>query len=334
MSGAELGARRSAHVLVFVWLLTIFGCQQPSVDAAAGSESGVTPRASASVEVFVLGIAQDGGLPHLGCRRACCREARASGRVEYPVSLGVVDRRNDQVLLVEATPKIEEQIGLLDEWSGLDRTGRAPVDAVVLTHAHIGHYLGLALFGREVLGARDLPVHCSTRFAEFLRSGGPWSQLVELGQIDITSFEPGESFEPWGGLSVRSIPVPHRDEFSDTMAFVIEGPIRSLLFVPDIDAWEKSPGLLDRLLDGVDIALVDGTFYDGSELPHRDPSEVPHPLMLRTMDLLQERVAERPGSVQFLHLNHTNQVLHDEELRAEVRARGFDVVQAGDRFIL
>jgi pyrroloquinoline quinone biosynthesis protein B len=309
-----------------LWLLSL--CLL--VAACAGSE---LPLAPADVELFVLGVAQDGGLPHLGCERACCEDARSTGRVEYPASLGIVDRRGGvpKLLLVEATPRIEEQTALLHRLSGVHGRGRSPVDAVMVTHAHIGHDLGLALFGREVVGANNLPVWCSPRFAEYLRGHGPWKQLVALKQLDVHAFVVGESFEPWPGVSVRAIAVPHRDEFSDTMAYVITGPSRSALFVPDVDAWERAPGLLEQLLEGVEVAYLDGTFYDGSELPERNLSEIRHPLILRTMDMLADVAREHPGRIRFLHLNHTNPALHDESIRASITARGFAVAVMGER---
>lgn len=304
--------------------------------AACHAPSEPGSRGAADVELFVLGVAQDGGLPHLGCEKPCCVEARRTGRVEYPACLGLVDRRGaaPKLLMVEATPRVEEQAALLHRLAGVTGRGRAPVDAVMVTHAHIGHYLGLALFGREVVGARDLPVWCSPRFAGYLRGHGPWKQLVELGQIDVRAFEVGAPFAPWDGVSVQALQVPHRDEFSDTMAYRITGPNRTALFVPDVDAWAKVPGLLDRLLDGVDVAYLDATFYDGSELPGRALDEIPHPLMTRTMDLLQEQARAAPGRLRFLHLNHTNPALHDRALRAEIEARGFAVAVTGERVAL
>lgn len=289
------------------------------------------PATRADVELFVLGIAQDGGLPQLGCEKACCVAARASGHVEFPVSLGVVDHRSDKLLLVEATPRVAEQVALLHELAGMHGRGRQPVDAVLVTHAHLGHYLGLAWFGREACDSKELPLFCSPRFATFLRENGPWRQLVALHEIAPREFAIGEPFAPWPGVQVRAMAVPHREEFSDTMAFVVSGPHRSVLFVPDVDAWEKSPGLLARLLDGVDVAYLDGTFLDGSELPERNLAEIPHPLMTRTMELLGERARTRPGTLRFLHLNHTNPALRDVEVRARIAAAGFAVAVTGER---
>jgi pyrroloquinoline quinone biosynthesis protein B len=302
--------------------------------ACQGPPPAVPPASPPAVELFVLGIAQDGGLPHFGCERPCCATARQTGRSLSPASLGVVDRRNGKLLLVEATPAVERQVARLHELAGVPGRGRQPVDALLVTHAHIGHYLGLAFFGREVAATRQLPVHCTPRFAAFLRTHAPWRQLVELGQIAPVAAEPGSWFEPWPGFAVRAIAVPHRDEFSDTVAYVLRGPQRQVLFVPDVDAWEHAPGLLERLLDGVDVAYLDGTFFDGSELPERNLAEIRHPLMTRTMELLGDVARRRPGALRFLHLNHTNPALHDPAVRQRIERAGFAIASEGERVTL
>jgi pyrroloquinoline quinone biosynthesis protein B len=243
----------------------------------------------------------------------------------------VHDRATGRLLLIEATPAIDPQVALLHELTGTAGRGRRPVDAILLTHAHIGHYLGLAQLGREVAGAASLPVWVSRRFASFLRAHGPWRQLVEQRQIELHELEPGRPFTPIPGLTVVATRVPHRDEFSDTMAFTLCGEQRRVLFLPDIDRWERTGGLLERLLHRVDVAYLDGTFFDGRELPDRDLAEIPHPLMVDTMARLEERARAAPGSIRFLHLNHTNPALRDAELRKQIEARGFRVAERGER---
>lgn len=297
--------------------------------AACAHVAPVAP--AAGIELFVLGIAQDGGVPHFGCNRPCCAAARARGEVLHPACLGLVHRPGGELLLVEATPRVEEQVAMLHRLAGTADRGRRPVDAVLLTHAHIGHYLGLAQFGREVAATAALPTWCSPRMAAFLRGNGPWRQLVELRQLELREVADGGTCSPLPGLTVRAHAVPHRDEYSDTLAFVLQGPRRRVLFVPDVDAWERAPGLLERLLDGVDVAYVDGTFFDGSELPERQLAEIRHPLMTDTMARLQAFAAARPGAVRFLHCNHTNPVLRDPALRARLAAAGFAVAVEGER---
>ena len=299
--------------------------------AAPSRSLGLEP---ATVELFVLGIAQDGGVPHFGCSRECCEGARREGRALSPACLGVVERASGRLLLVEATPAVESQTVMLHHLAGVEGRGRRPVDAVLLTHAHIGHYLGLAHFGREVASTDRMPTHASPRMAAFLRGHAPWKQLVELSQLEVVEHAPRTPFSPIPGLTVTAIPVPHRDEFSDTMAYVLRGPNKAALFVPDVDRWEGNEALLDELLHGVDVAYVDGTFYDGRELPERNLAEIRHPLMTDTMSRLAERAKARPGSVRFLHLNHTNPALRDDSLRRAIEASGFAIASEGERVAL
>lgn len=318
---------RGARFLAAFWLGLL------ALTAVSCVGSGAVERAQdLGPQLFVLGTAQDGGLPHLGCERPCCEDARRNGRVLYPACLGVADQ--GRLLLLEATPKVEEQVALLHRKCGVQGRGRRPVDAVLLTHAHMGHYLGLAHFGREAAATQGLPVHVSARMAAFLRGHGPWRQLVELGQIVLQEHAPAAAFEVWPGLLVTAIPVPHRDEYSDTMAYVVQGPRRRVLFVPDVDAWEREPGLLERLVASCDTAYVDGTFYDGSELPERNLAEIRHPLMTDTMARLAEHARVHPGKVRFLHLNHSNPALHDPEIQRRIEARGFAVAQQGEAVAL
>lgn len=294
-------------------------------------------RAAASrVSVFVLGTAQDGGVPHVGCVRVCCKTARKHGLQRHPACLGVVDRAANQTLLIEASPAIDAQISLLQEASGLEGQGRNPVDAVLLTHAHIGHYAGLLQLGREVAATSRLPVWVSARMADFLRANGPWKQLVELEQIELRVFTPGMPFRPLPGLDVEAIPVPHRDEYSDTMAFRLRGENRALLFVPDINRWSassktQSRDLLAELLEGVDVAYLDGTFWDGSEVPGRNLREIPHPTMKETMQRLASRARAQPGALRFIHLNHSNPAWRDPLVEAQVDRQGFALARRGER---
>ncbi len=296
--------------------------------AACATSRGSEP---SRFELVVLGTAQDGGRPHLGCEAECCASARAAGHVDYPACLGIHDRESGALVLIEATPAIEPQIAALHRELGITGRGRRPVDAVLVTHAHVGHYLGLAHFGREVASTTALPVFVTPRCAAYLRANGPWSQLADLKQIELREIAIGAAFEPMPGVSVEAIPVPHRDEFSDTVAFRVRGPRRCVLFVPDVDGWDRHPELLARLFDGVDVAYLDGTFYDGRELPGRNLREIPHPFVTDSMERLSARASADPGCIRFIHLNHSNPLWLDARLVRELEARGFAVAKAGER---
>lgn len=133
-------------------------------------------------EAIVLGIAQDGGVPHAGCRQKICVEARRDpGKRRLVASLGLLDPAADRRFLIDATPDFASQ---------MERLGGLP-DGILLTHAHIGHYLGLAQLGREVLGARQVPVYATPSMAKFLRENGPWKRLIALENIAVREIEIG-----------------------------------------------------------------------------------------------------------------------------------------------
>ena len=303
----------------------------------SGPDSSEPEGALAGVELMVLGRGQDGGLPQLGCRKDCCLNARAEGRYELPSALGLVDHDLRSLYLVEATPAIEQQVSLL-QTALEDRAPDAPmIDGLLLTHAHIGHYLGLAQLGREVAATNRLPLHVSPQVAGFLRDNQPWAQLVELNQVQLELFEPGQVFTLTSRVQIEPIPVPHRDEFFDTMAFKFRGPRSSVLFLPDIDRWDDPSlpqGFLEELLSDVDLAYLDGTFYDGRELPGRDLSVIPHPLVTASMQRLAHVARKRPGRIRFIHLNHTNPLLHDPQLVNQLESAGFGLPRMGDRVSL
>ena len=282
------------------------------------------------VELVVLGNVQDGGSPHIGCVRPCCRNLFLRPRTERRVvSLGVMHWGQGSSVMFEATPDLPSQWAYLQENS----SGKQP-SVIFLTHAHMGHYSGLMHLGREALGARGVRVAAMPRMAEFLKTNGPWSQLVDLGNIELIPLEddvPQLALE--GTVVVTPLLVPHRDEFSETVGYRIVGPNRSALFVPDIDKWTTWHRSLTEELARVDFALVDATFFDAAEVNHRDMSEIPHPFVVETMEALDGLTVTEKAKVHFIHMNHTNPLLDPESAASQtVEKRGFHVAREGMTF--
>lgn len=283
--------------------------------------------------IHVLGTIQDGGSPHIGCDRICCRNLFLRPATDRQVvSLGLIDADNGKSFLFEATPDLPAQWHHLQKLSG----GKMKwPDGIFLTHAHMGHYSGLMHLGREALGSQEVPVYAMPRMMQFLQENGPWSQLVELKNITLMPLEDEQKVQASDALGIIPIEVPHRDEFSETVGYRIVGPNRSVLFIPDINKWDQWDRLLEDELREVDRAYLDATFYDVDEVGYRDMAEIPHPFMIETMDLLQELPQKERSKVHFIHMNHTNPCL-DETSAAyrEVRERGFNIARLGDSFSL
>jgi pyrroloquinoline quinone biosynthesis protein B len=251
--------------------------------------------------------------------------------------LALIVPRAGEAYLIDATPDLRDQLAMIQDSARAPRgaVDRDPLDGVLLTHAHIGHYSGLVFFGFEAIHTRELPVFCTPRMAAFLRSNGPWSQLVALGNIVLREVHDGAPFVLGREVEVTPVAVAHRDELSDTVGFLLRGPRARVLYVPDTDGWEAWPRPVREVLSGVDVAILDGTFYSAGEVPGRDPSSIPHPLIPATMDLLEPLVREGRLRVYLTHLNHTNPALDpDSSERARIESRGFRVLEEGQQFEL
>jgi len=279
-----------------------------------------------SVEVLLLGAAQDAGRPQSGCSCDNCVSAREDPqKVEHPSSIAIINHREKRFWIVDATPAFPAQLEKVKEiaedyeFSGL-----------FITHAHIGHYTGLMFLGKEVMNLHELKVYVSAAIGNFLSGNAPWSQLVEQRNIVLHTIEAGQPLQISPGISVTGNFVPHRDEIGDTFSFVIRGMQRSLFYCPDIDQWELWEHDLRTFLTDIDIALIDGTFYSSNELPKERISEVPHPTITSSCELL----AGLGEKVSFIHMNHTNPLFRDGKERAELLALGFGIGKSGQRWVL
>lgn len=283
--------------------------------------------------VMVLGIAQDAGYPQAGCEKQCCKpfwQGKATRKLV--TSLALVDPAFGKAYLFDATPDFPAQLQRLR--TQLQKSEPWLPDGIFLTHAHIGHYTGLMHLGREVMGAKEIPVFAMPKMKVFLAANGPWQQLIALQNIRLNPLKQDTATVLRLGLQVRPILVPHRDEYSETVGFSIEHGDRKLLFIPDIDKWEKWERSLSTELKEVQTALLDGTFFRNGELPNRDMSEVPHPFVAQTMNLLKNASTRERKKVVFIHFNHTNPLLRDAQARKEVIRAGFGVAEELQLFSL
>lgn len=278
------------------------------------------------IEVMILGAAQDAGLPQLGCQCSNCQAVRVGTlEADTAASLALIDHNVRQFWIVDATPDIRDQLEYVEsQYSGYKFSG------VILTHAHIGHYAGLMFLGRESINTAKMPVYCTEMMAEFLQNNAPWQQLVSLENIEIIVINDQQSIRLSDQLECGVHLVPHRAEYSDTLAVSVFGPNRSLFFCPDIDRWEQWQHDIRDVVAGHDISLVDATFYDDTELPGRDMSKIPHPLVVDTL----QRLSGVETEAVFIHINHTNPIYQDQSKIDEVLSAGLKVGKRGMRWTL
>lgn len=318
----------SLTLFSFIAFLAVFclGCGTPAVlpEETPTNDLGSDPF------VVVLGIAQDGGFPHAGCEKPCCAKAWEDPAVaRRVVSLGLIDPVSAERWMFEATPDFRAQLHVLDAVLPRENT---VLEGVLLTHAHIGHYPGLMFLGREAMGASIVPVYAMPRMAEFLETNGPWDQLVRLSNIEVRRIADGEPLDLNHRLAVTPIIVPHRDEYSETVGYRIDGPSKSVLFVPDIDKWERMSVRIEDLIADVDVAYLDGSFYADGELPGRAMSEIPHPFIQESIARFAALPTDERAKIRFIHLNHSNPALDPGSAACvAIRDAGMRVAEEGER---
>jgi len=296
---------------------------------------GVTSPSFAEPSVFIqiLGTAQDAGYPQTSCYQEHCLRAWENSELRrFTSSIAVVDTGSKTKYLFDATPDMREQL------YQLHKTAPDPefsLGGVFLTHAHIGHYTGLMHFGREAVGASHVPVYAMPLMAAFLSDNGPWDQLVRLENIELMPLADGIPVALAGGLKITPMQVPHRQEYTETVGYRIDGPNKSAIYIPDIDKWEDWSTDIRDLIREVDYALLDASFFADGELPGRDMSVIRHPFVAESMALFDALSDDEKSRVIFIHMNHTNPLLIDgSPAQAEVENRGFRVAKEGLRLPL
>jgi pyrroloquinoline quinone biosynthesis protein B len=306
--------------LIVILLIVLFSC-----DHAGHKEAKViSPQNKArGVSLVLLGTLQDGGSPHIGCQKKCCERLFSNpDKTRRVVSIGVLDPQNNSNYLIEATPDLSWQLRALKDHSPF-KDSDIP-EGIFLTHAHMGHYAGLMYLGKEAMNANCVKVYTMPRMKSYLEKNGPWSQLVNLNNILLLPIEDQEEIKLSSSLKIIPFHVPHRDEYSETVGYKIEGPHKKVLFIPDIDKWSKWDKSIIEEIKKVDYAFIDGTFFDGTEINNRNISEIPHPFVIESMELFKSLPPAEKDKIYFIHFNHTCPLLDTNSKQAKrVLQRGF-----------
>jgi pyrroloquinoline quinone biosynthesis protein B len=282
--------------------------------------------------VVVLGIGQDAGVPQMGCETPFCQKAWTNPKLRQMVSsIALVNPLAKERWIFDATPDLPAQFQLLKEVTSDYSNSLA---GIFLTHAHIGHYTGLMYLGRESINSKDIKVYAMPRMKRMLETNAPWSQLVEIKNISLQSLADKQKTVVSKNLKIEPFFVPHRDEFSETVGFKIISASKSLVFIPDIDKWQKWSEKLEDVVKSNDYVLIDGTFYADGEIS-RPMSEVPHPFVSETVRLLKELPATEKSKVFFIHFNHSNPLVQGNRQKLkELKGNGFNTAFQGQKFDL
>ncbi len=264
------------------------------------------------IEIILLGVAQDAGVPQAGCVCTTCLNAHHdSGLRQYAVTLGIVDHTTNQRWIIDATPDIRFQLHPLG----------SPLCGIFLSHAHLGHYTGLLHLGLEGCNTREMPVYASIQMADFLHRNEPFSALIHRRNVALLPFYEGDTISLSPSVRITPIAVPHRADYTDTYAFLIQGPTLTLFYCSDIDYLLSDTFDIRPHIAAADIVLLDGTFFTSNELPGRNLAAIPHAYAADTVRFL----SPAPSTAVFVHLNHSNPLWHPGPERSLVEQSGWHI---------
>jgi pyrroloquinoline quinone biosynthesis protein B len=207
------------------------------------------------------------------------------------------------------------------------------ITGIFLTHGHMGHYTGLMHLGREVMGTDGIPVYAMPRMYRYIEHNGPWQQLVRLENISLRAIADGVPVTLNERLTITPFLVPHRDEYTETVGYRIDGPERSVVYISDIDKWNLWETSIVDVVKDVSVAFLDATFYADGEIRGRSMAEVPHPFIEESIRLFSPLSAADKAKIHFIHLNHTNPALSPRsDARKRVESEGYRIAEELETF--
>lgn len=289
------------------------------------------------MRVIVLGSAQDGGFPQWDCNCINCRLSR-SGKLNSRLrsSLALEDDLGN-IIVLDASPDLKHQVSMMK--LSYKRIGKitsnriSPIDAVLITHAHWGHIMGLLEFSAGA--SFKVPVYCSSYVSSIIQTSPIFKSLVDGNFIRLIEFKDGFPLEIVNyrdqktEFVLEAFKVQHREDITDTYGFKIFHNGFSIAYIPDIKVLD---GRIVKKLSDVDILFFEGTFYWDDELWRvskikRTSKELGHIPIVESLPILSEL---NINMKYYIHFNHTNPVLRgSSDERKNVEDAGIKVVNDG-----
>lgn len=194
-----------------------------------------------------LGTGAGCGVPAFFCSCAACEEARIEPRARRGTCGVMIE--GQQRILIDTPPDLRHQ---------LIREKVRTIDELLYTHAHFDHLGGLGEleYMIRLVTKKKLPVHASA--AALTGINQEFHYLTEC--LDLNELQPFSAIT-LDSLRYTALPVRHAP---GTYGYLIESSETSLFYASDTGIL---PPETTALLQGVDIAILDATFWKRSWSP-------------------------------------------------------------------
>lgn len=221
----------------------------------------------------MMGTGAGCGIPAFFCTCPACEEARFDKSAQRG-NCGIMISGSERVL-IDTPPDIRHQ---------LNREGVSSVDRVIYTHAHFDHLGGLGEleYMMQLVTKERIPVEASQIALETIATEFHYMTYA----LDMQPVKEFASFEH-DGVKYTPLPVTHAP---GTFGYLIETERTRLFYASDTG---RLPDETAEYVRGVDIAILDATYWGGNPYPQSHNS---------VQDAIDEAYELKAGTLYLTHL--------------------------------
>ncbi len=241
------------------------------------------------MQLMFLGCGDEHGVPRVGCGCQVCQSVLSPGSRNHRTCPSVALRYGppyaQRVVLIDVAPEFRLQVTNL---------GLSQFDALLLTHDHDAHILGLStLVKAQREAGLSLPVYAPIQVLDDVRErfGYLWTEKARLRAMQPHVIE--EVVDLWG-LEVRPLRIDH-GLGGTAYGYLLAFGEQRLAYVSDM---LRATAEVRQALRGLDLLVLGAShYYEGIELWKRSVMDI-----MAALELIRE-VA--PAQAILTHLSHT-----------------------------
>lgn len=245
-------------------------------------------------EIIFLGSGTSMGVPTLGCACSVCRSGDPRDRRTRPsIAVAFKECNNDRIVLIDSGPDFRQQAL---------RENLRQIDAVLYTHAHADHILGLDdLRPLSFKGAEKIPLYADNSTARVLRTVFEYtfSETNTYPHKARVALHPLEPATQLFGADFVTIPLLHGALETNGFRFGNAAYLTDMSDIPDASY---------ELLRELDVLIIDAL---------RRTSHPAHSSLETSLKFVEKL---RPRLAWFTHMSHDlGHAETEKELPAHVR---------------